>query len=94
MIVARIPERIKQIWESHLARAKWMTTNRYRHLLRGGAHHWTDRKASEPTRSGKRARSSSCKVTARGVCRPNSYRLAFAAFGCRVTGMCGRYTLF
>jgi hypothetical protein len=31
------PEHAKQVWESHLARAKWMTEIGYRHLLRGGA---------------------------------------------------------
>jgi hypothetical protein len=35
----REPERAKRAWESHLARAKWMTNNGYRHLLRGGAPH-------------------------------------------------------
>ena len=29
------PERAKRAWESHLARAKWMTKNGYQHLLRG-----------------------------------------------------------
>jgi hypothetical protein len=33
----REPERARRSWESHLARAKWMTENGYRHLLRGGA---------------------------------------------------------
>ena len=33
----REPERAKRAWESHLARAKWMTENGYRHLLLGGA---------------------------------------------------------
>lgn len=33
------PERTKRVWESHLARAKWMTEHGYRHLLRGGAPH-------------------------------------------------------
>lgn len=33
----REPERAKRAWESHLARAKWMTESGYRHLLRGGA---------------------------------------------------------
>lgn len=33
------PARARQAWESHLARAKWMTTHGYQHLLRrGGAH--------------------------------------------------------
>lgn len=31
----REPERARQAWESHLARAKWMTQSGYRHLLRG-----------------------------------------------------------
>jgi len=29
------PERARRSWESHLARAKWMTKNGYQHLLRG-----------------------------------------------------------
>jgi hypothetical protein len=37
--VEKDPARTKRVWESHLARAKWMTTNGYRHLLRGGAPH-------------------------------------------------------
>ncbi len=36
---ANNPERAKAIWASHLARARWMTENGYRHLLRGGAPH-------------------------------------------------------
>lgn len=35
----REPERAKRAWESHLARAKWMTSSGYRHLLLGGAPH-------------------------------------------------------
>ena len=35
----REPERARRAWESHLARAKWMTESGYRHLLRGGAPH-------------------------------------------------------
>jgi hypothetical protein len=31
------PTRARRAWESHLARAKWMTEHGYRHLLRGGA---------------------------------------------------------
>lgn len=31
------PERAFQAWESHLARAQWMTKSGYRHLLRDGA---------------------------------------------------------
>lgn len=31
----REPERARQAWDSHLARAKWMTQSGYRHLLRG-----------------------------------------------------------
>lgn len=30
------PTRARRAWESHLARAKWMTEQGYRHLLRGG----------------------------------------------------------
>ena len=30
------PERARRAWESHLARAKWMTQHGYRHLLLGG----------------------------------------------------------
>ena len=33
---AREPERARRAWDSHLARARWMTENGYRHLLRGG----------------------------------------------------------
>jgi hypothetical protein len=33
----REPARAKTAFESHLARAKWMTLHGYRHLLRGGA---------------------------------------------------------
>jgi len=29
------PERARRAWESHLARAKWMTQQGYQHLLRG-----------------------------------------------------------
>jgi len=32
----REPERAKQMHESHLARARWMTKVGYRHLLTGG----------------------------------------------------------
>ena len=31
--------RAKRVWQSHLARAKWMTEIRYRQLLRDGAPH-------------------------------------------------------
>jgi hypothetical protein len=37
--VEKDPYGTKRVWDSHLARAKWMTTNGYRHLLRGGAPH-------------------------------------------------------
>jgi Uncharacterized conserved protein (DUF2285) len=30
----REPERARRAWESHLARAKWMSESGYRHLLR------------------------------------------------------------
>jgi len=33
----REPDRARHAFESHLARAKWMTEHGYRHLLRGGA---------------------------------------------------------
>lgn len=33
------PERARRAWETHLARAHWMTEHGYRHLLRGGAPH-------------------------------------------------------
>ena len=36
---AQEPERARRAWESHLARAKWMTEKGYRHLLQGGAPH-------------------------------------------------------
>jgi Uncharacterized conserved protein (DUF2285) len=32
----REPERARRAFDSHLARAKWMTVHGYRHLLRGG----------------------------------------------------------
>ena len=32
----RDPERARHAFDSHLARAKWMTAHGYRHLLRGG----------------------------------------------------------
>ena len=35
----REPERARRAWETHLARARWMTEQGYRHLLRGGAPH-------------------------------------------------------
>ncbi len=35
----REPERAQRAWETHLARAKWMTKNGYQHVLRGGAPH-------------------------------------------------------
>jgi hypothetical protein len=33
----REPERARRAYDSHLARAKWMTEHGYSHLLRGGA---------------------------------------------------------
>ena len=33
----REPDRARYAFDSHLARAKWMTEHGYRHLLRGGA---------------------------------------------------------
>ena len=35
----REPERAERAWESHLNRARWMTTSGYRHLLQDGAPH-------------------------------------------------------
>ena len=35
----REPVRARRAWDTHLARAHWMTENGYRHLLRGGAPH-------------------------------------------------------
>jgi hypothetical protein len=32
---SREPARARRAWESHLARAKWMTEHGYQHLLRG-----------------------------------------------------------
>ena len=32
----RDPERARHAFDSHLARAKWMSAHGYRHLLRGG----------------------------------------------------------
>lgn len=29
------PDRAKRTWESHLARARWMTEHGYRHILQG-----------------------------------------------------------
>ena len=31
------PERAKRVWQSHMARAKWLTETGYRHLLQGEA---------------------------------------------------------
>ncbi len=36
---ARDAGRARLAWATHLARAKWMSKNGYRHLLRGGAPH-------------------------------------------------------
>lgn len=36
---AHEPDRARRAWESHLARARWMTEKGYRHLLQGGAPH-------------------------------------------------------
>lgn len=35
----REPDRAHRAWETHLARARWMTTTGYRYLLQGGAPH-------------------------------------------------------
>ena len=34
---SREPARARRAWESHLARARWLTAHGYRHLLRGRA---------------------------------------------------------
>ena len=31
---SREPERARRVWDSHLARARWMTQSGYRHLLK------------------------------------------------------------
>ena len=36
---AQAPARARRAFDSHLARAKWMMTHGYQHLLRGGAPH-------------------------------------------------------
>jgi hypothetical protein len=36
---ARDRERARRAWQSHLTRAKWMTTHGYLQLLQGGAPH-------------------------------------------------------
>lgn len=36
---SREPDRARRAWETHLARARWITTSGYHHLLRGGAPH-------------------------------------------------------
>jgi hypothetical protein len=36
---AKEPVRARKAWESHIARARWMTTTGYRFLLKGGAPH-------------------------------------------------------
>ena len=33
------PERARRAWETHVARAEWLTKSGYRHLLSGGAPH-------------------------------------------------------
>jgi hypothetical protein len=35
---AEEPDRAHRVWESHLARARWMTESGYRHLLHGAPH--------------------------------------------------------
>lgn len=35
----RAPERARRAWQSHLARAQWMTKEGYKQLLRGGVPH-------------------------------------------------------
>ena len=40
------PVRARRIWESHLARAKWLAKHGYRHLLYDGTANWILRPAS------------------------------------------------
>ena len=35
---AREPDRARRAWETHLARARWMTENGFQHLFRGAPH--------------------------------------------------------
>jgi hypothetical protein len=35
----REPRRARRAWETHLARAKWMTKHGFQHLLQGGPPH-------------------------------------------------------
>lgn len=35
----REPDRARRVWESHLARARWMTETGYCNLVRGGTAH-------------------------------------------------------
>ena len=35
----REPDRARRAWETHLARARWVTEGGFHHLLRGGAPH-------------------------------------------------------
>jgi hypothetical protein len=37
LIRSASPDRAQRAWETHLARARWMTEHGYRHLLRRGA---------------------------------------------------------
>ena len=37
----REPDRARRAWKTHLARAHWMAEHGYRHLLRGGAPHYS-----------------------------------------------------
>ncbi len=36
---SREPARAQRAWETHLARARWITEGGFKHLLRGGAPH-------------------------------------------------------
>jgi hypothetical protein len=42
----REPARARRVWESHLARAKWLLEHGYRHLLYDGTANWILRSAS------------------------------------------------
>jgi hypothetical protein len=47
----REPQRARSVWESHLERAKWMTTHGYRDLPRSGSSHGSAVSANRPLRS-------------------------------------------
>jgi hypothetical protein len=46
LLVLQIDPVHRRIWESHLARAKWLAEHGYRHLLCNGTANWILRSAS------------------------------------------------